>query len=444
MKIATDEVDAHGVGSDPDAMLALSARNDPEAFGLLYARYVHRVTSYFLLRTGIREDAEDLASQCFVRAFEALPRFRVGEGSVRSWLFAIAHNLSVSHYRAHRDTLPIDTVTLLDHAPPLEERAIRADDALNGRNPDEDEAELDGELGAAIAWLHEALKDGPLPSKQVFAEASENGIARSTLKRAKLQAGHPQPQGPGAGSAVALGAATGERRARGSGGTRPPNHGTLGPLSTLTRTISAKRAPLYIRSLLYRTRASAPRPTPYPSSHTETQEDQGTQEDSERKGRGRGCPLASALPSSPGAEVLTDPWDGDDPDWPVDSPSYDCATCLADEPEPAGTDDFACLEWPAPRGGVPEVIIVAPEVEDRRCEGCTRILAWGEARCRHCDKPPADPAGPVTIDASAWSRTDWAAWIGGGGNQCYHCGVPLRDDRRHCPTCRAALDLAGR
>ena len=37
MKIATDEVDAHGVGSDPDAMLALRARNDPEAFGLLYA-----------------------------------------------------------------------------------------------------------------------------------------------------------------------------------------------------------------------------------------------------------------------------------------------------------------------------------------------------------------------------------------------------------------------
>ena len=128
MKIATDEVDAHGVGSDPDAMLALRARNDPEAFGLLYARYVHRVTSYFLLRTGSREDAEDLASQCFVRAFEALPRFRAGEGSVRSWLFAIAHNLAVSHYRAHRDTMPIDSVTLLDHAPPLEERAIRGDD----------------------------------------------------------------------------------------------------------------------------------------------------------------------------------------------------------------------------------------------------------------------------------------------------------------------------
>ena len=129
---------------------------------------------------------------------------------------------------------------------------------------------------------------------------------------------------------------------------------------------------------------------------------------------------------------------------PLTRPATTAPPAWPMSPNRPADDDFACLEWPAPRGGVPEVIIVAPEVEDRRCEGCTRILAWGEARCRHCDKPPADPAGPVTIDASAWSRTDWAAWIGGGGNQCYHCGVPLRDDRRHCPTCRAALDLAGR
>ena len=443
MKIATDEVDAHGVGSDPDAMLALRARNDPEAFGLLYARYVHRVTSYFLLRTGIREDAEDLASQCFVRAFEALPRFRAGEGSVRSWLFAIAHNLSVSHYRAHRDTLPIDTVTLLDHAPPLEEREISADDALNGLSEDDGEREPDGELGAAIAWLHEALKDGPLPSKQVFAEASENGIARSTLKRAKLQAGilsrkvqEPDPQW-----LWALPPASGEQGTQAELGRQTDE--SLGSLEPLDPDDQCEEGvAIYKESALQNetidTKTDAVSVQPY----QETQEDQGTQGTQSVRDGVVDDPLASALPNAPDAELLTDPWD-DNPDWPAELPSYDCATCLADEPEPA-EDDVARLEWPAPRGGVPEVIIVAPEVEDRRCDGCTRILAWGEARCRHCDKPPADPAGPVTIDASAWSRTDWAAWIGGGGNQCYHCGVPLRDDRRHCPTCRAALDLAGR
>ncbi len=128
MQIATDEVGAPGVGSDPDAMVALRARNDPEAFGLLYSRYAHRVISYFLLRTGNREDAEDLASQLFVRAFEALPRFRTGQGTVRSWLFAIAHNLAVSHYRSRRATQPLDSLELMDGSPPLDERAVREDD----------------------------------------------------------------------------------------------------------------------------------------------------------------------------------------------------------------------------------------------------------------------------------------------------------------------------
>src|SRR4051812_40517014 len=102
MQIATDEVGAASIGSDPDTAIALRARNDPEAFGLLYRRYVHPLVSYFLVRTGNREDAEDLTSQVFERAYRALPRFKGGQGTVRSWLFAIAHNLAVSHYRGHR------------------------------------------------------------------------------------------------------------------------------------------------------------------------------------------------------------------------------------------------------------------------------------------------------------------------------------------------------
>ena len=133
MQIATDEVDVAGVGPDPDAIIVLRARNDPEAFGLLYNRYAHRVISYFLLRTGNREDAEDLTSQLFVRAFEALPRFKTGQGTVRSWLFAIAHNLAVSHYRKRHDIRPIDSVDLLDNAPPLEERAVLGDELIRLR-----------------------------------------------------------------------------------------------------------------------------------------------------------------------------------------------------------------------------------------------------------------------------------------------------------------------
>ena len=171
MQIATDEVGIEGVGSDPDAILALRARNDPEAFGLLYNRYAHRIISYFLLRTGNREDAEDLASQVFVRAFEALPRFRTGQGTVRSWLFAIAHNQAVSHYRKRHRTQPIDTVDLMDSAPALEDGAIQREDLrrlrealehLTGEQRQVIELRLSGlsgiETSAAIGKSHAATK----------------------------------------------------------------------------------------------------------------------------------------------------------------------------------------------------------------------------------------------------------------------------------------------
>ena len=132
MHIATDEVDT-GIEADPDAVFALRARTDSEAFGLLYHRYVHPVASYFLLRTGNREDAEDLTSQLFEQAFRALPRFRTGDGSVRSWLFTIAHNLTVSYYRSFRSTDQIDSIALQDRARPLEDGAIQEDDLLNLR-----------------------------------------------------------------------------------------------------------------------------------------------------------------------------------------------------------------------------------------------------------------------------------------------------------------------
>lgn len=128
MQLATDEVGTRSTGFDPDGAIALRARTDPDAFADLYNRYAKQVISYFLVRTKSREDAEDLASQVFVRAFEALPRFRSGEGTVRSWLFAIAHNLAISHFRSTRQTRSIDDIDVLDRAPSPEDHAAFMDD----------------------------------------------------------------------------------------------------------------------------------------------------------------------------------------------------------------------------------------------------------------------------------------------------------------------------
>jgi RNA polymerase sigma-70 factor (ECF subfamily) len=61
-----------------------------------YAR-VH-ATAFRLV--GNPEDAEDLAQECFVRAFRSLAFYR-GEGSFAGWLRRIVVHLAQDHYRAH-------------------------------------------------------------------------------------------------------------------------------------------------------------------------------------------------------------------------------------------------------------------------------------------------------------------------------------------------------
>lgn len=83
-----------------DAELVKNAKQDKVQFEALYKRYIDKVYNYFWYRVGHDQDvAEDLAQETFVRAYQALSRFKMTEKSYFSYLLAIAHNLLVNHYR---------------------------------------------------------------------------------------------------------------------------------------------------------------------------------------------------------------------------------------------------------------------------------------------------------------------------------------------------------
>lgn len=86
----------------PDQLLieqSLAGRRD--AFGLLVERYQNRLFHSLLHLLGSVEDAQDVAQEAFVQAFEKLSGFR-GQSQFYSWLFRIAHNLAISDRRRMR------------------------------------------------------------------------------------------------------------------------------------------------------------------------------------------------------------------------------------------------------------------------------------------------------------------------------------------------------
>lgn len=72
-----------------------------EAFGLLVERYQHRLYHGLLHVLGSAEDAQDVAQDAFVNAFEKLASFK-GQAAFYSWLFRIALNAGVSAKRKTR------------------------------------------------------------------------------------------------------------------------------------------------------------------------------------------------------------------------------------------------------------------------------------------------------------------------------------------------------
>ena len=75
--------------TDDDVTLVRAALDDPAAFGALYERYARSIFGYCYRWLGSPDAAENVTSTIFMRALAQLATFR-GNGSFRSWLFAIA------------------------------------------------------------------------------------------------------------------------------------------------------------------------------------------------------------------------------------------------------------------------------------------------------------------------------------------------------------------
>src|SRR3954467_8192388 len=91
-------------------LVARAQEGDRDALEELYLEHFDRIYSYLHMTVGNRHDAEDLTTQTFLKMLESIGRFRWGTAPFSAWLFRIAHNLAMDHFRSRRRWQPEEEV----------------------------------------------------------------------------------------------------------------------------------------------------------------------------------------------------------------------------------------------------------------------------------------------------------------------------------------------
>jgi RNA polymerase sigma-70 factor (ECF subfamily) len=84
---------------DEEGLVGEAVRGDQGAFARLYEAHFDRIYRYVYLKIGDREEAEDMTQQVFLSALRSITSFKYQGTPFTAWLFRIAHNQIVDHFR---------------------------------------------------------------------------------------------------------------------------------------------------------------------------------------------------------------------------------------------------------------------------------------------------------------------------------------------------------
>lgn len=93
-----------------------------------FAEELPRVYNFFRYRVGAGPVAEDLTGITFEKAWGARDRYREDRAGFETWLFAVARNVAVDHFRRAKASVPLEDVADLPGGTTPEEIAERRSD----------------------------------------------------------------------------------------------------------------------------------------------------------------------------------------------------------------------------------------------------------------------------------------------------------------------------
>ncbi len=178
------------IEQDDSRLTTRICKGDKKAFGELYERYLDDIYRYVYYRVSNHQDAEDLTEQIFLKVWEGISGYR-GQVPFKAWIYRIAHNAIIDHYRTRKEALPLtEQIILVDNTPDLEKRLVTKENAeqlvnimsqlsplhqhvltlrfINGLSMKEVAQILDRNIGAVRVLQHRALK-----AAQAFLTAEE-------------------------------------------------------------------------------------------------------------------------------------------------------------------------------------------------------------------------------------------------------------------------------
>jgi len=93
-----------------EKVIKQAVRGDSSAFGVLYDHYHPMIYRFVLVKVSRREEAEDITHQVFLSAWQSVGGYKHRGHPFSSWLYQIARNQVIDHYRAKKSEVSIDAV----------------------------------------------------------------------------------------------------------------------------------------------------------------------------------------------------------------------------------------------------------------------------------------------------------------------------------------------
>ncbi|HRQ63930.1 MAG TPA: RNA polymerase sigma factor [Xanthomonadaceae bacterium] len=109
--------DARAFADADDELVRRMALGDQGACAGLLERHLDRIRALAQRMLGNVDDANDVAQDTFLRAWQLAPDWQAGRARFSTWLYRVALNLCRDRLRARRPESAIDTVDLADAAP---------------------------------------------------------------------------------------------------------------------------------------------------------------------------------------------------------------------------------------------------------------------------------------------------------------------------------------